>query len=362
MSNSLTQSPTSSSTNALLQRHHTSMTIRTSSSNTAAAPVADAAPTTRPKTFLEKQPYIIGYGAAISLVSPAATAYQLCRLYNVRAAPVQLLTMSASIFPQQALLKAGQMNASTPVKEHLNPWAAFAVVGILQGGVYGQANIHFSKVLGLGGNSTTTATPTKTALSLVSAAALFRGSGFAACRDMLSQGLPFMCSHHVRTNILDRYFPTTTTSTTTTSTTSSSKVDAEMVDGIKHWTSVLSTSIIATYASQFMHNCQIAMQSNQTLGYMSAVRTVHAQHGLKMLYRGAEARVGLLLLVNVLNEVLLKPAWSPVPLELELKFENNDNNKNKDEQRDHSSSSLLATSQRRGDDRQKQQINYYEEV
>ena len=28
-----------------------------------------------------------------------------------------------------------------------------------------------------------------------------------------------------------------------------------------------------------------------------------------MFHRGAEARVGLLLLVNVLNEILLKPVW-----------------------------------------------------
>jgi hypothetical protein len=88
---------------------------------------------------------------------------------------------SATIFPHQTMLKAAQMNASTPVKEHLNPWAAFAVVGILQDGVYGQANVHFSKVLGIG---------SKTA----SLAGVFRGSGFSACRDMLSQGLPFMCS------------------------------------------------------------------------------------------------------------------------------------------------------------------------
>jgi hypothetical protein len=331
-----------------LARSPTSMTMRTSGSvraAAAAAPVAAPAgtttPTTRPKTFLEKQPYIFGYGAAISLVSPAATAYQLCRLYNVRTAPMQLLTMSASIFPHQALLKAAQMNASTPVKEHLNPWAAFAVVGILQGGVYGQANIHFSKVLGIGvgaGNNTSTAV--SKALSL---AALFRGSGFAACRDMLSQGLPFMCSHHVRTGILDRYYyPTTSASASSSRSNKKDDEDAAMVvDSIKHWTSVLSTSIVATYLSQGMHNCQIAMQSNQKLGYASAVRTVFAQHGMAMLYRGAEARVGLLLLVNVLNEVLLKPAWSPVPLVLTTS--NDDKHENEQHGR---SLSLLATSQR----------------
>lgn len=64
--------------------------------------------------------------------------------------------------------------------------------------------------------------------------------------------------------------------------------------------------------SQGLHNCQITMQADQSLGYASAVRTVFQQHGIRALIRGAEARVGLLLIVNLLNELLLKPAWAPV--------------------------------------------------
>ena len=41
------------------------------------------------------------------------------------------------------------MNAATPVKEHANPWLAFGVVGVLQGGVYGQCTTYVSKLLGL---------------------------------------------------------------------------------------------------------------------------------------------------------------------------------------------------------------------
>lgn len=242
---------------------------------------------TRPRTFLEKQPYIVTYGAAISLVSPAATAYQLCRLYKVSKPPSQLLRMSMAILPHQTVLKAIQMNASTPVKEYLNPWAAFAVVGILQGGVYGQCNVHFSKALQLG----------KTAASLTG---IFRGSAFAGTRDMLSQGVPFVYSGNVRTNLLDRVWQTTPEDATANS--------------VKHWTSLLSTSIVATYLSQGMHNCQIAMQADQSLNYSQVLSKVWTEHGVAALYRGAEARVGLLLVVNVLNELLLKPAWAPVQL------------------------------------------------
>ena len=280
----------SSSSN--LTRSPTSVVIRTEStsrSTTWSHPVDETAATsTRPRTWMERQPYLIGYGAAISLVSPAATAYQLCRLYHVSKSPWQLLGLSATIFPHQTVLKAVQMNASTPVKEHLNPWAAFAVVGILQGGVYGQCNVHFSRVLQLG----TTA---------VSLRGVFRGSGFAALRDMLSQGLPFCGSGYVQTHLLDPYFPTTTT-----------EPESSLMNSVKQWTAVLSTSVVATYLSQGLHNGQIAMQSNASLGYASTVRTIWQQHGMAMLYRGAEARVGLLLLVNCLNEILLKPAWAPV--------------------------------------------------
>jgi hypothetical protein len=51
------------------------------------------------------------------------------------------------------------------------------------------------------------------------------------------------------------------------------------------------------------------MQSDQSLGYLQTVRTLWAQNGFGLFIRGAEARIGLLLVVNVLNEAVLKPAW-----------------------------------------------------
>ena len=250
------------------------------------APEVTEAPTTRPRTFAERQPFIFAYGGAISVVSPAATAYQLCRLYKIKATSSQLFRMSFAIFPHQTALKAIQMNASTPVKEYLNPWAAFAAIGVLQGGVYGQCNVHFSKALQLG--------------KVASLSGVFRGSGFAGIRDSVSQGVPFMCSDSVRRNVFDKMYETNEEDT--------------QINTIKHWSSVLSTSVVATYMSQGLHNCQIAMQADQSLGYADAVKTVMRQHGLMGMIKGAEARVGLLLIVNVLNELLLKPAWAPVPV------------------------------------------------
>lgn len=103
----------------------------------------------RPRTVGEKQPYLLGYSAAISVFSPCATAFQLCKVYSKAVPLPRLAALSAQIFPHQTCLKLLQMNLATPVKESCNPWAAFFVVGVLQGGVYGQSNVHFATKLKL---------------------------------------------------------------------------------------------------------------------------------------------------------------------------------------------------------------------
>jgi hypothetical protein len=243
----------------------------------------------RPKTLLEKQPYFVAYGAGISLFSPYASVYQLCKLNpQVAATHTRMMGLAARVFPIQTLLKTIQMNIGTPVKEVLNPWAAFAVVGILQGGVYGQCNIFFSKELGIAKKA--------------SLLGLFRGVAFAAGRDTISQGIPFMCSGFVRKNIIEAAFPT-------------DEQTSDTAKSAKQWASVLSTSVVSTYMSQFFQNCQITMQANQELGYAGTLRSVFERNGMSVFYKGAEARVGLLIVVNVLNELLLKPAWSGVEVE-----------------------------------------------
>eukprot|EP00873_Tetraselmis_striata_P041370 jgi/Tetstr1/461634/TSEL_006734.t1 len=252
------------------------------------APPLAAAPL-RPRTFAEKQPYLAAYGLSISCFSPMASLYQLTRL-NPQAAlrTPEMMRLSARILPHQTALKLAQMNLSTPVKEHLNPWAAFAAVGILQGGVYGQANIFFANHL---------------KISSGSYAGMFRGVMFAGCRDMVSLGVPFSCSPWVRTHVVDALFPT-----------DPAQPDS-VANSAKQWASVLGTSVAATYMSQGLHNCQITMQADQSLSYAGVLRKAVTEVGLPMLYRGAEARVGLLLIVNILNELLLKKAWEQVPAE-----------------------------------------------
>ena len=85
-----------------------------------------------------------------------------------------------------------------------------------------------------------------------------------------------------------------------------------LVQSCVHWSAILSTSFVSTYLSQFFQNCQITMQANPSLGYIAAVKDLFARNGFAALYKGAEARVGLLIVANTLNELVLKPAWSDV--------------------------------------------------
>ena len=103
----------------------------------------------RKRTFLELQPYLLAYGTGLSCVAPICTIYQLIRLTPaVHGTPFKkMVELSVRVLPIQSILKTIQMNVSTPVKEYTNPILAFGIVGILQGGVYGQMNIFFSKQL-----------------------------------------------------------------------------------------------------------------------------------------------------------------------------------------------------------------------
>lgn len=240
----------------------------------------------RSRTLLEIQPYLLAYGFGISLFSPTASLYQLLKLNpSVVMTPSSMVKTSMRILPHQTLLKMAQMTVSTPVKEHLNPWAAFAVVGVLQGGVYGQSTVFFSQHLGIG--------------TKASYKGMFRGVAFAGARDMVSQGAPFVFSPYVREHLLDPIYPTD----------DPSSVAAQA----KQWISVLGCSVAATFASQGLHNCQLTMQSNQNLSYAGAISKAWGENGIKLLYRGGEARVGLLLIVNIFNELIIKPAWEKVP-------------------------------------------------
>lgn len=240
----------------------------------------------RPRTLFEMQPSIIQYSVGITFFSPLACCYSLCKLNPQVTVPFsKMASLAARVAPVQVGIRIAQMNITTPVKENLNPWAAFALIGVLQGGVYGQCNVFFAKQLGISKSS--------------SILGMFRGARFAAARDTISQGIPFMCSSLVRKYVFDPILPTDDSS-------------SAHVVAIKHWASILSTSITSTYASQGFHNMQTTMQANQSLSATEAVQELWKRNGLSLFYKGAEARVGLLLAINVFNQLVLKPAWEGI--------------------------------------------------
>mmetsp|Transcript_4323 Transcript_4323/g.5011 ORF Transcript_4323/g.5011 Transcript_4323/m.5011 type:complete len:259 (-) Transcript_4323:342-1118(-) len=234
--------------------------------------------------FIASQPYLLAHAFGVSLFAPTASIYQLLKVnphVKARIWP-EGVNLARRILPQQTLLKLVQMNVSTPVKNELNPWAAFAVVGVLQGGVYGHSNVFFSQQLNIG--------------KQVSMKGIFRGSGYAACRDMVSQGIPFVFAEKVKENVFDQAWDT------------SSDPDG-VASKSKQYLSVMCTSIVATYLSQGCHNCQIMMHSDQTIGHVGAFRKAFALNGWKLFYRGGEARVGLNIIVTFLNQLFLKHVW-----------------------------------------------------
>ena len=233
------------------------------------------------------QSYIALYSGIISTLSPSLTTLQLLKTFDRSISAKELATISIRIFPHQCFLKWAQMNAATPVKEHANPWLAFGVVGVLQGGVYGQCTTYVSKLLGLAKK------PPKLQ-------DLLRGSAFAGSRDTISQGVPFAYSATVQSLVVDPLYSSVMGPV--------SGDDASQP--VRRMAAVMSCSIGATVASQFPHNCQIRMQADPSLGYAGVVRVLTSEFGIRAFYMGASARVALLLVVNSLNELVLKKAWA----------------------------------------------------
>jgi len=233
--------------------------------------------------FQRRQGLLLGYSAGISLFSPPANLYMVKTLHGYTQ-PINWFRMCARIYPAQVGLRMLQVNLASPIKDNLNPWAAFAALGVLQGVVYGHANVTFATALNLVGKHKKTMR------------GILRGSGFAAGRDVISQGIPFMLSKRFAEHAVDPIL---------------GPIDEKnwFMQGVRHYTSVLSLSLVSCVLSHGLHNGQQVMQTHQELSYTQALSSLYKDHGMKFLYRGAQARIGLMMVTNVFNEIFLKPAW-----------------------------------------------------
>lgn len=219
------------------------------------------------------------YSAAITCFSPTSNLYQLTGLYKKPF--LTNLHLVPRIFPQQMLLRYSQLHISGFFKEHFSPLTAFGIIGVLQGGIYGHANLYYSQELGIQKK------PLK--FNYGSFYNNFRGSLFGGPRDIISQGIPFMFSSKLEDHLKESF-----------------TVLANYPTGTK-WGSLLSVSVFSTYLSHPLHNCQILRQTESGLSSLETIKKIiFSRH----LFRGAESRVFLLFITNVFNEIFIKPVWS----------------------------------------------------
>ena len=206
------------------------------------------------------------YGLTTGLIGSPTSLYQLLKLTPTVRIPISTFArLSLKAAPIHCGLKAAQIAVSTPIKEEINPWAAFGIIGALQGGIYGQLNIYFSKSLNIGSNLTY-------AMSM-------RGMIFAMFRDTISQGLPYIFTPKLN-NLIDN-----------------------------RPVSIISTSIFSTLLSHPFHVLQVTMQTNPQLNYYTSIDKCIRNYRSKMLYKGVEARLTLLLSMNIINDTILRQFW-----------------------------------------------------
>lgn len=218
------------------------------------------------------QNYIF-FGSCYGLFSPFISIHhQRLLLNDLKITPESMLRLTR-IMPQQMALKSIQMAISTPIKEKTNTWVGFGVIGVLQGVIYGHANISIRNQF---------IKEQKRKLHLLG---MFRGSMFAASRDMISQGIPYVYHKKVGYYLLGE-------------------------NKERQLFSLLFTTTGAAVMSQFFHNCQCNMHVDASLNYEQAVEKTFRQHGLRSFYVGVSNRMFMLYFMNILNEVFLRPVWN----------------------------------------------------
>lgn len=225
-------------------------------------------------------PYV-SHSLLLSTVSPVYNIYQLKKLYQLKLSFSQMAGGSLSLLPAQTILRIGQLSMASKLKKDLDPWCAFAGIGVMQGIVYGHANLFFARHLRLCRH------PLHPLL-------VTRGSAFGAARDTISQGVPFMFHSDVKKCVFDPLWPS----------------EDQRVSRVKEGLAVVCTSGASTLASHFLHVCQTTMQCNPTLSYQSVWSSAFRAHGWAMCWNGAAGRMALLLVTNLLNYHFLTPIWT----------------------------------------------------
>ena len=221
---------------------------------------------------LKRERCFLYHASSMTLFSPLSSLYQTTRLFNLKSSTFfRNIRYIPHIFPQQILFRYGQLHVSTLCKENISPIPAFGIIGILQGGVYGHSNLYFSKRLGITSN--------------VKITDYFRGPVFAASRDIISQGVPFMLTEKVSETLF--------------------KENSEKY----HYPVLFAISALTTSLSHPLHCMQLFAQNNRNKSQLQIAIETCKSYKLTLFYKGIEARLVLLGLTNMFNDIFLKDVW-----------------------------------------------------
>tara|TARA_R100001163_G_C5067706_1_gene207040 strand:+ start:2027 stop:2740 length:714 start_codon:yes stop_codon:yes gene_type:complete len=205
------------------------------------------------------------YVTGLSLITPPLIGYNIKKLYNPTN-DIPWIKGSCKMIPKQLILRSGQLLFANQLKESTNnTFIAFAGIGITQGIIYGHCTSNWLKWIKL---------PFKISPNPLA------GFGYAAMRDIISQGIPFYVGQNINNKLDNKYT----------------------------LLAVSGTSLVSTVASQGLHNCQTIMQI-KNVGYKKSAIKCWNRHGFKMLYVGCEARICMMLGVNILNYLFLRDIW-----------------------------------------------------
>lgn len=212
------------------------------------------------------------HASSMTLFSPLSSLYQTTVLFNLKLSNFfKNIRYVPNIFPQQVILRYGQLHVSTLCRDNISPIPAFGIIGILQGGIYGHSTLYFSNRLCITNN--------------IKISDYFRGPVFAASRDIVSQGIPFLLTDKIAKNIFEE--------------------NAEKY----HYPVLFGLSALTTSLSNPLHCMQIFTLNNRNKSQLQIAIETCKTHKWSLFYKGIESRFILLSLTNLFNDIFLKDLW-----------------------------------------------------
>lgn len=224
---------------------------------------------------LNKEKYFFYHSFSLTCFSPVSTLYQITQFYpkfNNSKIIFNNIKQIPKIFPQQVLLRYGQLHISSFCKQDFSPIVAFGIIGILQGGIYGHSSLFFAKNLNI----------TKT----IQFNHYFRGPIFASTRDIISQGIPFIFTQQINNSLFKHNS-----------------------NAIYYYGTLLTLSTTSTILSHPFHCFQIYCQNNPRSSQLKVANEMIKKYNWKLFYKGIEGRLLLLIVTNICNDVFLKKFW-----------------------------------------------------